>query len=381
MINGTTVIKAKDTASAMEKVVRELGEDCVILSTKKVNGQVSITASNSKKAKDAVKKRYDKKKFANIYKFNSGKLNINNNIINNPQKKLSEDKASSSSFLNINYKDIIKEEMSILLEKIDNKLENIYITDNYKNYNFSNFLKLKQVGFSNKILEKFLDKNLENSYEESRVNFFRKLSENLSSPFPERIFNSKLILVTGTSGTGKTTMTAKIASAIVDKLGRNNIVLAELCRNSKSASEDLKSFARLLNIPITNQLKNGDLSDTMILNDSAKIVVDLAGDIETGNKIIESLEQRHGDNNICSILCLQSGSSTEMIDNTWKKIKAQRPIIALTKSDECNLSSMAMSKIAELKGKVGLVSGTRSIVDSLLFTNSDILAKYMKENF
>ena len=25
MINGTTVIKAKDTASAMEKVVRELG--------------------------------------------------------------------------------------------------------------------------------------------------------------------------------------------------------------------------------------------------------------------------------------------------------------------------------------------------------------------
>ena len=381
MINGTTVIKAKDTASAMEKVVRELGEDCVILSTKKVNGQVSITASNSKKAKDAVKKRYDKKKFANIYKFNSGKLNINNNIINNPQKKLSEDKASSSSFLGINYKDIIKEEMSILLEKIDKKLENIYITDNYKNYNFSNFLKLKQVGFSNKILEKFLDKNLENSYEESRVNFFRKLSENLSSPFPERIFNSKLILVTGTSGTGKTTMTAKIASAIVDKLGRNNIVLAELCRNSKSASEDLKSFARLLNIPITNQLKNGDLSDTMILNDSAKIVVDLAGDIETGNKIIESLEARHGDNNICSILCLQSGSSTEMIENTWKKIKAQRPIIALTKSDECNLSSMAMSKIAELKGKIGLVSGTRSIVDSLLFTNSDILAKYMKENF
>jgi flagellar biosynthesis protein FlhF len=380
MINGTTVIKAKDTASAMEKVVRELGEDCVILSTKKVNGQVSITASNSKKAKDAVKKRYDKKKFANIYKFNSGKLDIKNNIINNPQKKLSEDKASSR-FLDINYKDIIKEEMSILLEKIDKKLENIYITDNYKNYNFSNFLKLKQVGFSNKILEKFLDKNLENSYEESRVNFFRKLSENLSSPFPERIFNSKLILVTGTSGTGKTTMTAKIASAIVDKLGRNNIVLAELCRNSKSASEDLKSFARLLNIPITNQLKNGDLSDTMILNDSAKIVVDLAGDIETGNKIIESLEERHGDNNICSILCLQSGSSTEMIENTWKKIKAQRPIIALTKSDECNLSSMAMSKIAELKGKIGLVSGTRSIVDSLLFTNSDILAKYMKENF
>ena len=42
---------------------------------------------------------------------------------------------------------------------------------------------------------------------------------------------------------------------------------------------------------------------------------------------------------------------------------------------------MSLRKISELSGKSGLVSGTRSIVDSLLFTNSDILAKYMKENF
>ncbi len=383
MINGTTVIKAKDTATAMEKVVKELGEDCVILSTKKVNGQVSITASNSKKAKNSVKKRYDKKKFANIYKLNSGKLDIKNNILNNPQIKSDLQKSTNTNILKDQYKDIIQEEMSKLLNKIDKKLENLYITDDFKksNYSFSNFLKLKQIGFSNNILERFLDRNSNNSFEDSRVNFFRKLSESLSSPFPERIFNSKLILVTGTAGSGKTTMAAKIASAIVDKLGRNNIVLAELCRNSKSASEDLKSFARLLNVPITNQLKNGDLSDTMILNDNAKIVVDLAGNIETGNKIIESLEERHGDNNICSILCLQSGSSSEMIESTWKKIKAQRPIIALTKSDECNLSSVALSKLAELQGKIGLVSGTRSIVDSLLFTNTDILAKYMKENF
>ena len=51
MINGTTVIKAKDTVTAMEKVVSELGEDCVIISTKKVNGQIVITASNTQKAK------------------------------------------------------------------------------------------------------------------------------------------------------------------------------------------------------------------------------------------------------------------------------------------------------------------------------------------
>lgn len=379
MINGTTVIKAKDTTTAMEKVVNQLGEDCVILSTKKEAGQIIITASNSSKVKNSVKKRYDKKKFANIYKLNSGKMNLENKEINTPVK----DKNTPDVNLTVDYKKFIKSEISSLLEKIDKKLENIYITDesNINNKNFSTSLKLKQIGFSNNIINKFLNENNNYEFEEKRVAFFRSLSESLASPFPERIFKSKLILVTGSSGAGKTTTTAKIASSIIDRMGRNNIVLAELCRNSKSASEDLKAFARLLNIPITNKLNNGDLSDTMILNDDAKIVVDLAGDIETGNQIIEGLEKRHGDKNICSVLCMQSGSSIEMIENTWKKIKAQRPIIALTKSDECNLSASALSKLAELKGKIGLVSGTRSIVDSLLFTDANILTKFMKENF
>ena len=383
MIRGTTIIKADDTTTAMEKVVTQLGEDCVILSTRKRNGKIEITASNSPKHKSSVKKRYDKKKFENIYKLKSGKLDIKKNIkrveeVSRP-KEIRENQ-------DVNFKNVLKDEMNLLLKSIDKRLEDIYVTDKnnlIKNLSFSDSLKLKQMGFSSKVIDNFFRETDLNDYsfEKSRVNFLRQLSESLAAPYPERIFQSKLILVTGTSGTGKTTMSAKIASSIIDKFGRNNIVLAELCRNSKSASEDLKSFARLLNIPITNQLKNGDLSDTMILNDDAKIVVDLAGDIETGNKIIEDLENRHGDENICSILCLQSGSSQDMIKNTWKNIKAQRPIIAITKSDECDMSAPVLSELSELKGQIGIVSGTRSIVDSLLFTDADVLAKYMKENF
>ncbi len=383
MIKGTTTIKADDTNSAMEKVVSQLGEDCVILSTKKKDGKIEITASNSPKHKSSVKKRYDKKKFENIYKLRAGKLDIKKSI------NTSEDKSNNLPNLNsqdIKLGEILKNEMNNLLSVLDRKLENIYVTDKcnlIKNLSFSDSLKLKELGFSSKVIESFFKNtgNIDSSYEKLKVAFFRKLSESLTAPYPERIYKSKLILVTGTSGAGKTTMSAKIASAIIDKFGRNNIVLAELCRNSKSASEDLKSFARLLNIPITNQLKNGDLSDTMFLNDDAKIVVDLAGDIQTGNKIIEELENRHGDESICSILCLQSGSSPDMIKNTWKSIKAQRPIIAITKSDECNLSANFLSELSELKGQIGIVSGTRSIVDSLLFTDSNILTQYLKENF
>ena len=381
MLKKTTTYKAKDTSTAMEKVIAELGEDCVILSTKKKNNMIEITASNSPKYKSAVKKRYNKDKFSNIYNLKSGKLKINEEKL----KKIEPYNTNGSNFNVGEIKKVIRKEAETILDKMDKKLENIYLTD-YKNISkniiFSSFLKLKQIGFSSNVLEKYFEKpENDDSFQTSKFKFYRKISELIAAPFPERILSSKLIMVTGPSGSGKTTIAAKIASSIVDRSGRNNIVLAELCRNSNTATEDLKSFARLLNIPITNRLQNGDLSDTMILNDNAKIVVDLAGNIEAGNRVIEELENRHGDKNICSILCLQSGSSSEMIETTLNKVKAQRPIIALTKSDECNISPATISHLALKKGKIGLVSGTKSIVDSLLFTNSDILAKFMKENF
>jgi flagellar biosynthesis GTPase FlhF len=148
----------------MEKVVNQLGEDCVILSTKKEDGQIIITASNSSKVKSSVKKRYDKKKFANIYKLNSGKMNLENKEINTPIK----DKKTPDINLTVDYKKFIQSEMLSLLEKIDKKLENIYITDesNINNKNFSASLKLKQIGFSNNIINKLLIDNNNDEFEE-----------------------------------------------------------------------------------------------------------------------------------------------------------------------------------------------------------------------
>ena len=42
-----------------------------------------MTASNQMKYKSAVKKRYDKEKFSNIYNLKSGKLKINKENIKN----------------------------------------------------------------------------------------------------------------------------------------------------------------------------------------------------------------------------------------------------------------------------------------------------------
>ena len=39
-------VKALDSASAMEEIQKKLGSDALIISTKKVDGQIEIVASN-----------------------------------------------------------------------------------------------------------------------------------------------------------------------------------------------------------------------------------------------------------------------------------------------------------------------------------------------
>ena len=142
MLKTITTVKARDTSSAMEKVISELGDDCVILSTKKKNGMIEMTASNLMKHKSAVKKRYDKEKFSNIYKLKSGKLKIKKDSFNKIENLETLKKDINPQTIN----KIIKIEMKSLLEKIDKKLENIYLTD-FKNISknivFSYYLKLK----------------------------------------------------------------------------------------------------------------------------------------------------------------------------------------------------------------------------------------------
>ncbi len=56
------------------------------------------------------------------------------------------------------------------------------------------------------------------------------------------------------------------------------------------------------------------------------------------------------------------------------------PINILTKLDEIIVNSYDFSMYHDLNCKLGLLSGTNNIIDSIAFANSQILAQYMKEN-
>jgi hypothetical protein len=55
------------------------------------------------------------------------------------------------------------------------------------------------------------------------------------------------------------------------------------------------------------------------------------------------------------------------------------PIIGLTKLDESYIGPEELSILGELKCKIGILSGSRSIIASLAFAKKEVLAQYMKD--
>ena len=62
---------------------------------------------------------------------------------------------------------------------------------------------------------------------------------------------------------------------------------------------------------------------------------------------------------IRSILTLQSGSNSEMIDGLSDKVSDIRPMIAVTKLDECWVGAEEFSSFTKNNSRIGIVTGTK----------------------
>ena len=110
-------------------------------------------------------------------------------------------------------------------------------------------------------------------------------------------------------------------------------------------------------------------------------VFDFSGDINFSIQKINEIKNSFPSFEFCSILTVQSGSNTDMINGVCKKAGNIRPMIAVTKLDECWVGAEEFSSLALNNARIGLVTGTKVIIDSIMEANENSLTKYMKENF
>ena len=70
-----------------------------------------------------------------------------------------------------------------------------------------------------------------------------------------------------------------------------------------------------------------------------------------------------------------------MINGLTKKVSEIRPMVAVTKLDECWVGAEEFSSLALNNARIGIVTGTKVLIDSIIEANENSLTKYMKENF
>ena len=380
----TQTFKAKDVKSAINLVNTEFGDKAIILSTKKNNGLVEVEASdNDEIISDHKKKIEEKKNFSNVFlkelKTNSLKTNISN------ENKVSYLKNKDFEVKNDNFENSSKEIFEKIRDDISSlrkEMNGMIVTDQSgisDELSHQTPIKLRQEKFSPEIINKlnysFIGKNLE----DGRVSFFRELSRKLASNDFSRLLKSKNIFIFGNSGSGKSTLAAKLASYLSDAKNTKKINFFEVTNSSTGHSDVLKSYSRVLGFSL-NDYKAFDFKNYTD-NDEWINIFDFSGEMNFSIQKIKEIKNSFPSFDFCSILTVQSGSNSEMINGITKKVEDIRPMVAITKLDECWVGAEEFSSLALNNSRIGMVTGTKVIIDSIIEANENALTKYMKDNF
>ena len=374
---------SEDSLTAMDEISKVLGNEAVILSTKRSNGKIEIIGSND--IKDVLKSKKIKTKslkpsFQDL--FTKEPLKKNNQ---DSEKKINKEK---EILVNTNEKDLmlIKKELENFKTEIQNLFCNMIITDEKyisNSYDKSVFLKLIKKGFSKEIVNSIFFELDEIQKSKTEINFYNQLSNKLIFSSKEKLKSSSLIFVTGQTGVGKTTLSAKIASFLLDNNTiinkTNNISLINLSNKSTNKSSDLINFGRLLNINVHSFFSIEDLEKFILANKNRKLVIDVSKDFFNNQFFKEFLNKSLQEINSLLFLAVQSGTNKRSFKQQISFFKSLRPIIALTKLDETLIGTEELSCFAESNGKIGLLSSSKNIIESLAFAQEEILAQYMNE--
>ena len=382
---------AEDSLSAMDEISRVLGKDAVILDTKKINGKIEIIGSNNIEdvaSSNAKRKSLNKKSnFTHLFSNHSLEQSITNKKLNSVSETISNIEPISSNVSEVqtnNYVDI--NTFNNFTNKIENLLKNMIISDmdDFNTGSHSSMtINLLKKGYSKNIISEF--KNIINKEVDldPELVFYQCLAKKLVLPSEQNVLNSNIIFINGSSGSGKTTLSSKIASHILDNkfIGneRHKLSIIDFAPKSSNHSE-LINFGRLLNLNVSSISTLEEIKKFIEANkNDRKLIIDVSQENKHIEGYTEYLRELCMNEKFVNILALQSGNNKLSMKSQIDFYKESDPIIGLTKLDESYVGPEELSILGELNCKIGMLSGSRSIIGSLAFAKKEVLAQYMKD--
>jgi flagellar biosynthesis protein FlhF len=165
----------------------------------------------------------------------------------------------------------------------------------------------------------------------------------------------------GSTGVGKTTSTAKLAAAFATKYGAANLGLVTLDAYRVGAHEQLRTYGRILGVPVHTAHDRASLEDLLDLLAAKKMVlIDTAGMAQRDSRTRELLDML-GHRSIQKLLVVNAAQQGETIEDVLISYRASlcRGVI-LSKMDEAVKLGPALDALIRHRLKiVGVANGQR----------------------
>jgi flagellar biosynthesis GTPase FlhF len=375
-------VQAMDSAAAMDEIVSKLGPDAVILSTTKLNGKVVMEAASGNLSTPILPA--NEKKFTNIFSEQMIKTPHSRSVDN--KKRDSNESAIQANEAFGNPMLPSKSEMDSLrkqLTELQKMMDGLFVTDlDGLNQNLSSNSRviLQQAGFSSQVLDDFKGSYLGQTYQDGCNIFLTDLSSHLTHPDSESLLAKKFIFVTGQSGTGRTTMVGKLTAALKESFPHKEVMTVEITQEGQRPNTQLKDFCRLLNSQVHTINLDVTAANFNEIKPNEVMVVDLAVPINHAATKLQDMQGQINSKDMGILATIPASTSSNMITLTLNELENLELMVALTKLDECDITTSEFSSLAKVDAKIGLFSASKSIMDAPIFASQNVLMQYLKEN-
>jgi flagellar biosynthesis protein FlhF len=165
----------------------------------------------------------------------------------------------------------------------------------------------------------------------------------------------------GSTGVGKTTTTAKLAAAFATKYGATNLGLVTLDAYRVGAHEQLRTYGRILGVPVHTAHDRASLEDLLDLLAAKKMVlIDTAGMAQRDSRTRELLDML-GHRSIQKLVVVNAAQQGETIEDVLVSYRASLARgVVLSKMDEAVKLGPALDALIRHRLKVvGVANGQR----------------------
>jgi flagellar biosynthesis GTPase FlhF len=366
----TITVQAADSATAMDEIWEKLGPDAMIISTSKRNGRIVMEAT-TESAKPAIAPSVEAG-FSDIFK---------GQMLTKPAVT-AEANASQMPTTAAGAADIAGLRRDVT--QMQNMLSGLVLTDLdgvNPSLSASTRLELQRAGFSAASLDLLKARYAGLTYGDGCDAFLGGMAQRLAHPHAEALLSKNLIFVVGATGTGRTTMVAKLTAMLREAHPKREIIAASLQGQNSSTNQSLQSFGRLLNVPVCSLSLETPVTDFNKMTDYDVMVIDVTAMPEEASQKIVEIKAHVGAKDIGTVVAIPGSTSRAMIELTMQRFADLAPMIALTKLDECETTATEFSAYVEQGARIGILSGTRSMIGASIFASENILLQYLKENF